>query len=430
MQRPPARFASRAPGVSQERPAAGAAPRRAPGRGRRRAPHTNRRREQRAGVGVRRWCSRMPRKRRRWTPTLRLRTIDSSCRLAFRPSAIVYCDGCHARRSGWAVGLTGCAGSDEATKPVTYSLTAKQNYEKGLAELKDENYPEAEVFPVRQAEVPVLEVRGARRAGARRHAVRARQLHTRPSTATRASRACTRRTKRCEDGYVAFRVGESYVKDMPEDVWFLPPAYEKDQSAVATPCASWRFLKKYPDFAIRRRRRKTAAPQVLQAPGRPRGLRGPLLPRPRPPQSGGAAHRGRHPALSGVGSRGGAAAGRWAQTYLQMGDPQRAQGHLQRVVSEYGRRRRRAAPSCIWISSSSDTATNPQPSGRRRRTRAATDRAEWMNGPARAARARARHTTRREYEKAERCLTQVVRESTSVCGRLRHAGGHLSPRGG
>src|SRR5262252_8246088 len=37
----------------------------------------------------------------------------------------------------------GCASSDEATKPIAYSLTAKQNYEEGLAELKDENYPEA-----------------------------------------------------------------------------------------------------------------------------------------------------------------------------------------------------------------------------------------------------------------------------------------------
>src|SRR3954467_4746630 len=40
----------------------------------------------------------------------------------------------------------GCATSDEATKPITYSLTAKQNYEKGLAELKDENYPEAQKY--------------------------------------------------------------------------------------------------------------------------------------------------------------------------------------------------------------------------------------------------------------------------------------------
>ena len=42
-----------------------------------------------------------------------------------------------------SIGLHGCATSDDATKPVTYSLTAKQNYEKGMAELKDEDYAEA-----------------------------------------------------------------------------------------------------------------------------------------------------------------------------------------------------------------------------------------------------------------------------------------------
>src|SRR5689334_15062238 len=41
--------------------------------------------------------------------------------------------------------VVGCA-SDEDSKPVTYSLTAKQNYEKGLAELKDENYLEAQKY--------------------------------------------------------------------------------------------------------------------------------------------------------------------------------------------------------------------------------------------------------------------------------------------
>src|SRR4051795_6027082 len=40
----------------------------------------------------------------------------------------------------------GCATSDEESKPVAYSLTAKQNYEKGLSELKDENYPEAQKY--------------------------------------------------------------------------------------------------------------------------------------------------------------------------------------------------------------------------------------------------------------------------------------------
>ena len=38
--------------------------------------------------------------------------------------------------------LPACATSDDG-KPINFSLTAKQNYEKGLAELKEENYQEA-----------------------------------------------------------------------------------------------------------------------------------------------------------------------------------------------------------------------------------------------------------------------------------------------
>jgi len=38
--------------------------------------------------------------------------------------------------------LSACATSDEG-KPINFSLTAKQNYEKGLDELKAENYSEA-----------------------------------------------------------------------------------------------------------------------------------------------------------------------------------------------------------------------------------------------------------------------------------------------
>jgi len=34
---------------------------------------------------------------------------------------------------GPVLGLAGCASGDDVTKPITYSLTAKQNYEKGLA---------------------------------------------------------------------------------------------------------------------------------------------------------------------------------------------------------------------------------------------------------------------------------------------------------
>ena len=54
--------------------------------------------------------------------------------------------------------------------------------------------------------------------------------------------------EKVEDGYVAFKIGESYYKDMPDDVWILPPSYEKDQSAVVDAQRELNdFLKKFPD---------------------------------------------------------------------------------------------------------------------------------------------------------------------------------------
>src|SRR5262249_50783750 len=104
----------------------------------------------------------------------------------------------------------GCASSDEATKPITYSLTAKQNYEKGLGELKDENYPEAlkyfqfvkSKFPFSKfavlADLAVADTQFAR--GNYTEAIDAYKSFARLHPTH----------EKVEDGYVAFKVGESY----------------------------------------------------------------------------------------------------------------------------------------------------------------------------------------------------------------------------
>jgi outer membrane protein assembly factor BamD len=142
----------------------------------------------------------------------------------------------------------GCASSDEATKPITYSLTAKQNYEKGLAELKDESYPEAlkyfqfvkSKYPFSKyavlADLAVADTQFAR--GNYTEAIDAYKSFARMHPTH----------EKVEDGYVAFKIGESYFKDMPDDIWLLPPAYEKDQSAVVDALRELEdFRKKYPD---------------------------------------------------------------------------------------------------------------------------------------------------------------------------------------
>jgi outer membrane protein assembly factor BamD len=233
-----------------------------------------------------------------------------------------------------ALGLTACASTDEATKPITYSLTAKQNYEKGVLELKDENYPEAlkyfqfvkQKFPFSKfavlAELAVADTQFAR--GNYTEAVDSYKAFIRLHPTH----------EKVETGYAAFKVGDCYFKDMPDDIWLLPPSYEKDQSAVTDALRELEdFRKKYPDSKYQ----KDAEPlrkEVLRRLvdhevyiarfylGRDHGRA--------------AAHRlegaikrypgsGREPELLFA----------LGETYLQMGDPLRSKDSFTRVISDF-----------------------------------------------------------------------------------------------
>jgi outer membrane protein assembly factor BamD len=132
-----------------------------------------------------------------------------------------------------ALALAGasCATSDDA-KQVTYSMTAKQNYERGLEELKNENYIEAaHYFSYVKQKFPFSKYAGmAELALADTEFARNNFQEAIDSYKTFARLHPTH--EKVEDGYVAFRIAECYVKEMPEDWFILPPAYEKDQSAV------------------------------------------------------------------------------------------------------------------------------------------------------------------------------------------------------
>ena len=227
----------------------------------------------------------------------------------------------------------GCA-SDEDSKPVTYSLTAKQNYEKGLAELKDENYLEAQKYFqfVKQkypfskyavmAELAMADTQFAR--GNYAEAIDSYKSFARLHPTH----------EKVEDGYVAFRIGESYYKDMPDDVWILPPSYEKDQSAVVDAQRELNdFLKKFPDssYAVQARKfrqevlKRLVDHEVYVARFYLRGDH----PRAAAMRLEAAIARypgsGREPEL--LVSLG--------ETYLHMGDPLRAKETFARVVAEY-----------------------------------------------------------------------------------------------
>jgi outer membrane protein assembly factor BamD len=115
---------------------------------------------------------------------------------------------------------------------VKYSTNVLDNYNKGLQELKGENWEEAikyftyvrNKFPfseyatlaeLRLADVYFAQEKYTEAADAYKNFIK---FHpTRPQTL---------------DGYASFRVAEAYVKQIPGGWFLVPPTFEKDQSAT------------------------------------------------------------------------------------------------------------------------------------------------------------------------------------------------------
>ncbi len=146
-----------------------------------------------------------------------------------------------------AVGAVGCATSDDR-RGVNYSLTAKQNYERGLEALNEENYPDAvryftfvkQKFPFSKfsalAELALADTQFKR--GSYQEAIDSYKTFARLHPTQ----------ENVEDGYVAHKICECYVQEMPSDWALVPPAYEKDQTAVRDANRELAdFIDKYPD---------------------------------------------------------------------------------------------------------------------------------------------------------------------------------------
>jgi outer membrane protein assembly factor BamD len=128
-------------------------------------------------------------------------------------------------------GVTSCASSED-DKQVTYSMTAKQNYERGLEELKKENFTEAtHYFSYVKQKFPFSKYAGLAEL-ALADTEFARNNYQEAIDSYRGFARLHPTHEKVEDGYIAFRIAECYVKEMPDDWVLLPPAYEKDQSFV------------------------------------------------------------------------------------------------------------------------------------------------------------------------------------------------------
>lgn len=151
--------------------------------------------------------------------------------------------------------LTACGGSArEGAGRVEYSVSAKQNYDRGMKAIEDEEWLDAvKYFAFVKARFPyskysvLADLRisdAAFGAGAYLEAIDGFQqfIKFHPTH------------EMVENGYAAFRIGESYYKMLPDDWFLLPPAYEKDQSAAIDALRELAsFMRKYPASPFRER---------------------------------------------------------------------------------------------------------------------------------------------------------------------------------
>ncbi len=152
-----------------------------------------------------------------------------------------------------AATLVGCGGK-AATGAVKYSVSATQNYKKGLHELEDKDWvAAAKYFTFVKARFPyskyavLSELRIADAefgAGHQLQAIDSYKLFIKFHPTH----------QMVQNGYCSFRIGEAYYKMLPSDWWLLPPSYEKDQSATYDASRVMaKFGKKFPNSPYRTR---------------------------------------------------------------------------------------------------------------------------------------------------------------------------------
>lgn len=145
----------------------------------------------------------------------------------------------------------GC-GAKAGTGSVDYSVSAQNNYEKGVKELEHEDWVAASKyfsfiksrFPYsKYAVLAELRIADAE-FGAERYieAIDSYRLFIKfhPTHDMVAN------------GYASFRIGEAYYRQLPDDFWLFPPSYEKDESPTEDAANELKaFLERYPKSPYR-----------------------------------------------------------------------------------------------------------------------------------------------------------------------------------
>jgi outer membrane protein assembly factor BamD len=133
---------------------------------------------------------------------------------------------------GVLLGAGGCASLSKVTRGVTYRKNAKDNYKKGVVELKDENYPEAiKYFNYVKSKFPfsryatLAELRIA-------DTYHAQEKYLEAIDAYKLFIKFHPTHDEVTNGYVSYRICEGYMKQIPSDWFLVPPSHEKDQGAT------------------------------------------------------------------------------------------------------------------------------------------------------------------------------------------------------
>lgn len=145
-------------------------------------------------------------------------------------------------------------GGKNGPSAVDYSVSAQKNYDRGLRELERHDWgAAAKYFAFIRSRFPyskfavLAELRLAdAQFGAEQYvdAVDSYRLFARLHPTH----------EMVANGYASVRVAEAYYKQLPEDMWILPPSYEKDQTSIEEAEDELRsFLDKFPDSPFRKR---------------------------------------------------------------------------------------------------------------------------------------------------------------------------------
>jgi outer membrane protein assembly factor BamD len=148
--------------------------------------------------------------------------------------------------------VTTACGAKAGSGTVDYSVSAQKNYEKGLKELDDKDWIAASKyfafiksrFPYSKYAV-LAELRLAdAEFGAEQflEAIDSYRLFLKFHPTH----------EMVANGYVSFKIGDAYMKQLSGDFWLFPPSYEKDQSSTEDAANELKsFLDKYPDSPYR-----------------------------------------------------------------------------------------------------------------------------------------------------------------------------------